>query len=68
VAALGLHSWRLSQPTGTEDNTPWNCGYNLLLAGPPGSGKTLLARCTPTILPGMTTSEMLEVTNIVWKL
>jgi magnesium chelatase family protein len=39
-------------------------GHNLLMTGPPGSGKTLLARCTPTILPGMITSEMLEVTKI----
>jgi hypothetical protein len=34
-----------------------------LLQGPPGSGKTLLTRCTPTILPGMTTGEMLEVSR-----
>jgi predicted ATPase with chaperone activity len=34
------------------------------VAGPPGSGKTLLARCTPTILPGMTTGEMLEVSRL----
>jgi magnesium chelatase family protein len=33
------------------------------MQGPPGSGKTLLARCTPTILPGMTTGEMLEVSR-----
>jgi magnesium chelatase family protein len=39
-------------------------GHNLLMQGPPGSGKTLLARCTPTILPSMTTDEMLEVTKI----
>jgi magnesium chelatase family protein len=39
-------------------------GHNLLMAGPPGSGKTLLARCTPTILPAMTPGEMLEVTKI----
>jgi magnesium chelatase family protein len=33
------------------------------MQGPPGSGKTLLARCTPTILPSMTTDEMLEVSK-----
>lgn len=39
-------------------------GHNLLMVGPPGSGKTLLARQLPTILPTMTTEEALEVTKI----
>jgi magnesium chelatase family protein len=39
-------------------------GHNLLMSGPPGAGKTLLARCTPTILPNMVIEEMLEVTKI----
>ncbi|HEX2988416.1 MAG TPA: YifB family Mg chelatase-like AAA ATPase [Chloroflexota bacterium] len=39
-------------------------GHNLLMVGPPGSGKTLLARTLPTILPAMTVDEMLEVTKI----
>ncbi len=39
-------------------------GHNMLMVGPPGSGKTLLARCLPSILPPMTADESLEVTKI----
>lgn len=39
-------------------------GHNMLMIGTPGSGKTMLARCLPGILPPLTFSEALETTRI----
>lgn len=39
-------------------------GHNLLMVGTPGSGKTMLARCLPGILPPLTFAESLETTRI----
>lgn len=39
-------------------------GHNVIMIGPPGSGKTMLARRMPSILPPMTAAEALETTRI----
>ncbi len=39
-------------------------GHNILICGPAGAGKTLLAKCVPTIMPDMTFEEAIETTKI----
>lgn len=38
--------------------------HNMLMVGPPGAGKTMLAKCFPSILPALSLAEMLEITKI----
>ena len=39
-------------------------GHNILMIGPPGSGKSMMAKCLPSILPDLTEKEALETTKL----
>jgi magnesium chelatase family protein len=68
-AALNGHGPNLVQVKGQETakralEIAAAGGHNLLMTGPPGAGKSLLAACLPGILPELTPSEALEVSMI----
>ena len=69
LSSLTVHTADFADVKGQEDvkralEVAVAGGHNVLLSGPPGAGKSMLASRLPSILPTMTLEEMLETTEI----
>ncbi|MGN1259385.1 MAG: YifB family Mg chelatase-like AAA ATPase [Christensenellales bacterium] len=78
VLPIPLKQWKASETTYLEDlarvkgqykakraiEIAVAGGHNIMLVGSPGSGKTMIAKCVPSILPDLTFEEALEITKI----